>query len=169
MGIRVGMAETKIEKYRLDLFGRKLTMMLNRASMYTLEHPYVKQAIGEAYEATISVLEEISPIVFIMAQDKFFVDEEPLDPRFNTGPLMRHFKKRGLQSISFEKGLEKREVESFIEIYSKPDKYPDAKVIKSALNKKRVSHLKINHVFYKKVTADDEVISKEVLRKITLP
>ncbi len=161
------MAEEKIEKHKLDLFGRNLTLMLNRASMYTVNHPYVKQAIDVTYDATTSVLDTISPLVFIMAQEKFFIDEEPLDPRVNTGRILNHFKKKGIQSVSFEKGLEKRELRSFVEIYSTPDKYPDAEAIKKALAARRIRHLKINHVFYKKVTADDEIISKDALRKIT--
>jgi len=161
------MAETKIEKHKLDLFGRNLTLMLNRASMYTVNHPYVKQAIDATYDATTSVLESISPLVFIMTQEKFFIDEEPLDPRVNTSRIVSHFKKKGIQSVSFEKGLEKRELRSFVEIYSTPDKYPDSEAIKRALAARRVRHLKINHVFYKKVTADDEIISKQALRKIT--
>ena len=161
------MAEPKIEKHKLDLFGRNLTLMLNRASMYTVNHPYVKQAIDVTYEATTSVLDSISPLVFIMTQEKFFIDEEPLDPRVNTGRIVNHFKKKGIQSVSFERGLEKRELRSFVEIYSTPDKYPDADAIKKALAARRIRHLKINHVFYKKVTADDEIISKDALRKIT--
>ncbi|RLB20881.1 MAG: hypothetical protein DRG71_09095, partial [Deltaproteobacteria bacterium] len=161
------MAETKIEKHKLDLFGRNLTLMLNRASMYTVNHPYVKQAIDATYDATTSVLESISPLVFIMTQEKFFIDEEPLDPRVNTSRIVSHFKKKGIQSVSFEKGLEKRELRSFVEIYSTPDKYPDSEAIKRALAARRIRHLKINHVFYKKVTADDEIISKQALRKIT--
>ena len=161
------MAEAKIEKHKLDLFGRNITLMLNRASMYTVNHPYVKQAIDTTYEAITSVLEYISPLVFIMTQDKFFIDEEPLDPRVNTSRIITHFKKKGIQSVSFEKGLERRELRSFVELYSTPDKYPDSEAIKRALSARRIRHLKINHVFYKKVTADDEIISKEALRKIT--
>ncbi len=161
------MSEIKAEKHKLEIFGRNLVLMLNRASMYTVGHPYVKQAIEVTYDATTSVLESVSPLVFIMTQEKFFIDEEPLDPRVNTSRLVNHFKKKGIQSISFEKGLEKRELRSFVEIYSTPDKYPDAEAIKKGLTSRRIYHLKINHVFYKKVTADDEVIPKEALRKIT--
>ncbi len=161
------MSGTKIEKHKIDLFGRNLTLMLNRASMYAVGHPYVKQAIESAYEATVSILQNTSPLVFIMSQEQFFIDEEPLDPRVNASRIVTQFKKKGIQSVSFEKGLEKREMRSFVEIYSQPDKFPDAEAIKKALTARRVNHLKINHVFYKKVTVDDEVISKDVLRKIT--
>ncbi|RLB18655.1 MAG: hypothetical protein DRG63_02070, partial [Deltaproteobacteria bacterium] len=101
------MSEIKAEKHKLEIFGRNLVLMLNRASMYTVGHPYVKQAIEVTYDATTSVLESVSPLVFIMTQEKFFIDEEPLDPRVNTSRLVNHFKKKGIQSISFEKGLEK--------------------------------------------------------------
>jgi hypothetical protein len=45
-------------------------------------------------------------------------------------------------------------------------KYPDADAMKKALTTKGIKAIKINHVFFKKMTADDEVVPIEVLRTL---
>ena len=81
--------------------------------------------------------------------------------------MISHFKKAGIQSISFEKGMQKSELDKFVIIFTDLKNYPNAEKMKSALLEKKVSSLKINHVVYKKVTADDEVVSKDELNDLS--
>jgi len=141
--------------------------MFNRATMYQPDHPYVKQSFEEFYPVLEKLFSSVSPLVFSMNREQFFVDEEPLDPRINVSRLVDHFKKAGVQSISFYNGLSKNELRSFLEIFVNLKRYPDAEAMKKALVGKHIENLKINHVFFKKVTADDEVISRDVYEEIT--
>lgn len=154
-------------KNQLMQFGRNIALLFNRATMYDSSHPYVAQSIDLVHQTVEPLLEHISPLVFILNRGQFFIDEEPLDPRVNVGRIVAHFKKAGIQSISFEKGVDKNDIRIFLEIISSLNKYPNADAMKDALAAKGVDFLKINHVFYKKVTEDDEVISKEALKKVT--
>ena len=43
----------------------------------------------------------------------------------------------------------------------------DAEAIKKALSTKGAYHIKVNHVLYKKVTEDDQIISREALKDVT--
>ncbi len=158
------MAKPRQDKLKLDQFGRNLALLLNRAGMYNADHPYVKQAVDSTYESALSLLKNISPLVFILNQEQFFVDEEPLDPRVNVARIVAQFKKKDIQSLSFEKGLEKREIKALVDIYASPHKYPNAESIKRALRSKRVQHVKVNHVFYKKVTEDEEIVARKALK-----
>jgi len=135
--------------------------------MYQPDHPYVKQSFEEFYPVLEKLFSSVSPLVFSMNREQFFVDEEPLDPRINVSRLVDHFKKAGVQSISFYTGLSKNELKSFLEIFVTLKRYPDAKAMKKALAGKHIENCKINHVFFKKVTADDEVISRHVYEEIT--
>lgn len=161
------MSDTKADKQKLLQFGRNLALLFNRATMYQTDHPYIKQSLDHAYQILNPLLKSVSHLVLIMNREQFFIDEEPLDPRINVSRIVSHFKKAAIQSISFEKGLDKNELRAFLEIFSALSKYPDAEAMKKALEAKRVFNLRVNHVFYKKVTADDEVISKDALRKVT--
>jgi hypothetical protein len=135
--------------------------------MYSATHPSQSGAIDSVYETLGGLLQTISPVVFILNRDRFYVDEEPLDPRLSVSRIAAHFKKTRIESISFYQGIEKRDFRLFLEIATSLNKYADSEAMKKAIFKKRIHHIKINHVFYKKVSAEDEVISRDVLEKVT--
>ncbi len=161
------MPETKVTKQEFARFGRILSLLFNRATMYQMDHPYVKQSIDEFHPFVEKLLTSISPIVFAMNREQFFIDEEPLDPRITVNRMVAHFKKAEIQSISFYEGMTKNELKTFLGIFVSLDKYPNAESMKEALAEKGITNLKINHVFYRKVTEDDEVVSRDVLKNIT--
>lgn len=162
------MADTKISKQEMDRFSRVIVMLLNRATMYQTNHPYVQQSIDEFFTILKQILPKVSPIVFIMSRDQLFVDEEALDPRIIVTKIVQHFTKTGTQSISFETGLQKNDIRVFLNIFTSLEKYPDSGTMKKALADKGVNNIKINHVVYIKATEDDEVVSRETLEEMTL-
>jgi GGDEF domain-containing protein len=157
------MKNAKLAKIKSEKISRALSVMFNRASMYNMDHPFTKQSINEVYETITDSLNDLSPIALIFNRDRFYIEEELFDPRLHTKKMESHFKKAGIESISFEKGVRKAELADFVNIFTDLKTYPNAASMKSALPGKMVSNLKINHVLYKKVTADDEVVSKEKL------
>ena len=161
------MPESKVTKQEFARFGRILSLLFNRATMYQMDHPYVKQSIDEFHPFVEKLLTSISPIVFAMNREQFFIDEEPLDPRITVNRMVAHFKKAEIQSISFYEGMTKNELKTFLGAFVSLDKYPNAEAMKEVLAEKGITNLKINHVFYKKVTEDDEVVSRDVLKNIT--
>ena len=154
-------------KQQFANFGRTFTLVFNRSFMYSANHPFQVEAIHSAYQALSELLQTISPVVFILNREQFYVDEEPLDPRLSVSRMVTHFKKTGIESISFYQGAEEKDLRLFLEIATSINDYPDSEAMGKAMFKKRVNRIKINHVFYKKVSAEDEVISRDVLEKVT--
>ena len=154
-------------KNQLSQFGRTIALLFNRSMMYQPKHPFVEQSIEMFYDGAVNLLNTISPLVFILNRDEFFVDEEPLDPRLNVGRLVVLFKNNGIQSLSIEPGLEKREIKVFLEVFANITKYSGAEGFKKAIFARGVSCIKVNHVRYKKVTDGDEVISRDSLKDLT--
>ena len=134
------MAEQKVSKHELARFGRSISLLFNRATMYQVDHPYVKQSIDEFFLLVEKLLSTSSPLVFILNQEKFFIDEEPLDPRIIVNRMVAHFKKAGIQSVSFEEGLGRNELRTFLEIFVSLSKYPNAEAMKKALEAKGIQH-----------------------------
>jgi hypothetical protein len=163
------MAKAALSKQNADKIGKSFAMLFNRAVMYDANHPSTKQSATDFHKAVTQGLYELSPIVFIMAQEKFFVEEEPLDPRINTFRMLSHFKKGKIQSVSFEKGVKPDDLTTFAKIFFDSTRYADAEAMKSALAKEGISKVKINHVIFKKVTADDEVVSRDKLKQDAAP
>ncbi len=161
------MKESELNKQHFANFGRTFALVFNRSFMYNANHPFQIEAIDSAYQKLGQLLQTTSPVVFILNREQFYVDEEPLDPRLSVSRIVAHFKKTGIESVSFYKGAEKKDLRLFLEIATSLDKYPDAAAMGKAMFKKRINRIKINHVFYKKVSAEDEVISRDVLDKVT--
>ncbi len=162
------MVDKKITKQEMDRFSRIIVMLLNRATMYQTNHPYVQQSVDEFFTILKQILPKVSPVVFIMSREQMFVDEEPLDPRIIVTKIVQHFNKTGTQSVSFEDGLQKNDIRIFLNIFTSLDKYSDADAMKKALADKGVRHIKINHVVYIKATEDDEIVSRDTLEEMTL-
>ena len=97
------MSESKLPKKISEKIGRAFAIMYNRASMYKIDHQFTNQSIQEVYNVVTEGLDLISPVALILNREQFFIEEEPFDHRLNTSRMAAHFKKTGIQSISFEK------------------------------------------------------------------
>ena len=138
-------AEKETFKQQLANFGRTFALVFNRSFMYSASHPFQAESINTAHKTLTQLLQNVSPTVFIMNGDKFHIDEEPLDPRVNVTKILAHFKKSGMESISFYRGIEKKELQILLEIATSLSNYHNADAMSKALFKKRVNHIKINH------------------------
>lgn len=159
------MAKPKLKKTEYDRIGRSFALLFNRSTMYQTDHPYTAQSITDFSKTIGKSLEVQSPLVIIMNRDQFFIEEEPFDPRLNVTRMVSHFKKAAVQSVSFERGVRSTDVSEFVRIFIDLTTFPNGDAMKGGLQRKGVNGIKINHVFYKKVTADDEVVSRDVLQK----
>lgn len=160
------MPPTKINKHKIFDFGRFFVLLFNRSIMYEVNHAYCQQAIDQLLPTLLPILMTRSPLVFTMYQEQMFVDEEPVDPRVNTGKMVAYFKKTEIQSISFYNGIDRDEIASFTEIFTSLKKYPNANAMKKEMEARRFKHVRLNHVFFKKVSRDEEVVSREEFIKI---
>jgi len=162
------MAESNIPKELITKIGRTFALVFNRAVMYNIEHPSTSEALSELYKILSESLQHSAPIVVILNKEEFYVDDEPFDPRLNTSRMLQHFKRAGLESVSFEQGIEADELSFFASVFIDILRYTHADAMKEACDRQGVRHAKINHVFYKKVTADDEVIDRKLLKDKTV-
>ena len=154
------MTKPKLMKQTVDKIGRAFALLFNRLVMYNLDHPFTVDSMNNYYKTITEGLNTFSPIVLIMNQEQFFIEAEPLDSRINLSKMVIHFKKAGIQSISFEKGMKSDELNRFIEIFSDLKKFSTADHMKKALLRSNVKKIRINHVIFKKMTSDDKIVSK---------
>ena len=140
--------------------GKSFVLLFNRVSMYGPGHPFSVQAVDEFYHSIQDLLQATSPVVLIYTRNQFYLEDEPLDRNLNFFKMASHFKKTDVTSISIEKGLQKDEVENFVRIFLNPRSYPGAEAMRNAAATRQVRHIRINHIFYQKVTEDDQVVAK---------
>ena len=155
-----------LRKDKLSRFGRSLALLLNKSLMYQANHPFLKQSVSEVLAAATPLLETISPLVFILNHGQFYIDEDMLDPRINVKRTATLWENNGLQSISFETGLMESELIMFSELFASLNN-SSLSSLKQALIHKGIFNIKVNHVVLKKVSEDDQVVSRDALKQIT--
>ncbi|MFZ0135218.1 MAG: hypothetical protein WAK95_21990 [Desulfobacterales bacterium] len=161
------MTVKKLPKEISNRIGRAFALIFNRSAMYSIDHPFTAQALAEFFSTTSRGLALFSPIVLIMHQEQFFIEEEPLDQRINTGKMLAHFKKAEIHSISFEHGMTESELARFAGVLNDIATHANAVAMKAACDELGIGHIKINHVFYQKVTADDEVVDRRLFEQFS--
>jgi mannitol-specific phosphotransferase system IIBC component len=63
--------------------------------------------------------------------------------------------------------LNEAEIKVFLEVFGNISKHSGAEGFKKAIFARGVTSIKVNHVRYKKVTDDDEVIARDTLKELT--
>ena len=150
-------------KKEYDRIGRSFSLLFNRSTMYQFDHPYTSQSIKDFYHTIQKALNLQSPLVLIMNRDQFFIEDEPLDPRLNVTRMVAHFKKAGIQSVSFHEGILSNDISEFVRVFIDLAAFPNVDGMRKELGRVGVEAIKLNHVIYKKVTEDDAVVSKDML------
>ncbi|MGD9018533.1 MAG: hypothetical protein PVH30_14190, partial [Desulfobacterales bacterium] len=155
------MADAKLKKTAVERIGRHFALLFNRATMYRHDHPYSVQSITELHGHLTRGLEVQNPLVILLSHEQFYIEDEAFDPRLNTARMATHFDKAGIQSVSFHKGVSITELQEFARIFIDLTGYPDAEAMKNGLLRSGVSTIRINHVFFQKMTEDDAVVSRD--------
>jgi hypothetical protein len=149
---------SSIPKLIADRVGRTFNLFYNRVSMYHLDHPSTRDTVSQLVIALKEALGHASPLAVVLDKERLFIEDEPLDPRVNPQRLVGHMKKAGVQSVSFETGVSEKELLAFARIFVDLKAFPTSEEMKAALIQQGVRRVRINHVFFRKVTSDDEVV-----------
>jgi len=143
--------------------GKSFVLMFNRVSMYGPAHPYSVQAVDEFYRALCDLLKAASPVVLLYSRGQFFLEDDALDPSLNYFKMSSHFKKAQVASIAWMRDVQKREIEEFLKIFLDTRNHPNAERMRIAARSLQITHIRINHVTYQKVTEDDRIVSKSAV------
>jgi hypothetical protein len=159
--------EKEKSRQSLSQLGVKLVLLFNRGFMYQPNHPSFVEGVDTTFQAFDQNLWKTSPLVFMLNREQFYMDEALVNPRISTQKLLSHFNKKGIESISFYQGLKRDDLRVLLEVATAPNNIDDAVSMGNELYRCGVETIRINHVVYRKVTANDEVISRGALKKLT--
>ena len=145
--------------------GKAFVLMFNRVSMYGATHPYSVEAVDEFHRTVSDLLKTASPVVLLCNRGQFYFEDDLLDSNLNCSKMLSHFKKAQVMSIAWTRDVEKREVEEFLRIFLDTRSYPNAERMRTAAGSRQITHIRINHVTYQKVTEDDQIVPKSTVSK----
>jgi hypothetical protein len=131
-----------------------------------MDHPYTVQAFAEFYKKICEGFDITTQIVLILRNNQLYIEEEPLEFWLRNSRMVSHFKKTAIESIAFENGIKKAEIENFFKVFCDRRQYPEAEVMKAKIAELKITHVKINFVSYKKLNNDEKVILEDKLKRI---
>jgi len=161
MAQKIEQEETKkLSQSLAEEIARHFNLVFTRSTMYSADHPSVKSIFPEFFKVMQQAIKMVSPISFILVRDSFYIEEWCVDKRVNLFRIVTHFKKSDVSSITFEKGMTMDDLRNFFNIFSNIKRYPNVSKMKDAMIEKNVHFIKLNYVIFKKITADEKVVTR---------
>src|SRR6056297_4225871 len=158
---------TGLTQRQAEIVGRQFNSAVTNTSAYGNDHP-VSERVYETFLAGLGdCLETVEPITLMLDRGSFYVEDHPVDAKFNSGRLAIVFRKLNLESITFRNGVDAGALKHLMNVLTSPDDFEDIEAVREALRTHGVDSVKVNHVVLRKFTSDDEVISRGGLEELT--
>jgi len=158
------MAETPtkgLDARAAELLARHFNTAFTTVSGYGTDHPMSSRSGESLMEALTAAFEHESAITLLLDRGALFVEKHPVGERFNPRRLLNLLAQTKIESFTFDKAIRLEDLQNLFDILAHQDMYPDADAIEAELQKRECRGLRMNYVTYKKVTADQKVVSED--------
>jgi len=159
-------ATSGLSQRQAEIFGRQFNSAVTNSSAYGFDHP----VSARAYETLLSGLAEClavcDPVTLMLDRGSFFVEDFPVDAKFNASRLAILFRKLGLESVTFLPGAGVEALKCLMSVVTRPDDFDDIDAVRDELLRQGIDSIQVNHVVLRKFTRDDEVIDREGLEEL---
>lgn len=150
-----------LEQHSAEKIAQILNVLFNCATFYGADHP-TTQKNAEDFAGKIEQFFKITPLItLIRSADSLYIEKWCVDLKMNVSRLISVFRKAGIESISFERGMSAEDVKRFISVFSDQQNCAAAELKNQQLHRLQVTNIRFNYVFYQKVTKDEAVVAKE--------
>ena len=155
------MSESELSGRDAELLGRQVFTALMNLSGYGPEHPITRKAIDSAYAQLEEAAREHNGVTLLLDRDRLYLDNHPIGARFNPQRLIHLMGDLNLESVLFKADIEKDQLTTFLNLLAHPKQWPTLDDVRTELARHHIDSLKLNYVFYRKVTDDEEIVSSE--------
>jgi len=141
---------------------KDLSLTIRTMGIYPFDHPAIKASVERLYTTMEGLLEAYPELKLEIAQKSLMVGGEFLD---RSNEIFRDFAvqlhKRGIASVTFRKDLSAEELRAFLEIASmEPRMLQKSGGFLKLCQERKISHIDIGEIDYKKVLATGEEIGE---------
>ncbi len=158
---------TGLTQRQAEIVGRQFNSAVTNTSAYGNDHPVSERAYDTFLAGLDDCLDTVEPITLMLDRGSFYVEDHPVDAKFNSGRLAIVFRKLNLESITFRNGVDAGALKHLMKVLTSPDDFEDIEAVRETLTTHGVDSVKVNHVVLRKFTSDDEVISRGGLEELT--
>lgn len=156
-----------LTRRQAEIVGRQFNSAVTNTSAYGHDHPVSERAYATFLAGLVECLGMVDPLTLMLDRGSFFVEDHPVDAKFNASRLSIVFRKLGLESVTFHKGVDEIALMHLMKVMTSPEEFADIDAVREELAGHDVESIRVNHVVLRKFTSDDEVISRGGLEELT--
>src|SRR6056297_538660 len=160
-------ADSGVTQRQADILGRQFNSALTNTTAYGADHPVTGRTYATFLDSLAPALEHSDGITLMFDRGSLFIEDMPLDGKFNSRRISMIFRALGLQSIRFGRGIDARALERIMAILSSHEQHADIDSVRRALKSDGIESIRVNHVVMRKFSEDEAVISREGLSDLT--
>ncbi len=150
-----------------DVLGRQFNSALMNTTAYGSSHSVTRRACDIFVDTVSAAFESLESITLLLDRGTLFIEDYSLDGKFNPTRIARIFRALGVQSISFQPGVDVEALVTVLNMLSAHDEYAGVEALKTELESAEISSIRLNHVVMRKFTEGEEVIDREGLEQLT--
>jgi HEAT repeat protein len=132
--------------------------------LYPPTNAMIVKTIDRLHDILMTISEGEDTLIFAESERNLLISGEPLSQKYQEKPQVAIFLMLminwGIKSISFNKGLDKSELTSFLEIMGKkPDDIKKEKGLSQIISEGKMPHIQINQKIYVSTDQDHQIIA----------
>ena len=142
-----------------ELLARQFNTAFTTVSGYGPDHPMSAKSGEGLMDSLQSAFKTEPAITLLLDRGALFIEKHPVGERFNPRRLLNLLAQIQIESLTFEPKVRLKDLENLLDILSKQSEFPDVDAVRQCLNARGSQGIRVNFVTYKKVTADEKVVS----------
>ncbi len=146
--------------------GRQFNLAFTNTIGYGPSHPICQKSYHAIVKAVHGAGADRSELTLILDRDAFFIDQHMVNRTFNAKRLIAAFKRLELQSVTIQLGVKAGDIERLMVVLSDGQVCESLDAARRDLSDHGIDGILLNYVTFRKVTADEEVISRDGLEDL---
>ncbi len=160
-----GKAAPQLEQATGDTIAHNFWIAFNDIGLYGPNHPLTGQALGTLVDALSGCLTTHAGVSLHVHQQELFCDDLRIDLRNFGKRLLDRMSDAGIESITFSAGVHHNEILALIDMLHGVREYRDVNSMAQDLQKKGVTHVRLNTIRYQKI-AEGQIVVDESVGKV---
>jgi hypothetical protein len=142
-----------------ELLARQFNSAFMTTSSYGTSHPMAEKVCATLAQTVAESLLKLPALTLLLDRGAIFVEKHAVGQRFNPRRLINLLSRMNIESITFSRGIRQPELVALMEVLGDPESNPDVDAARQQLARNGISHVQLNYVVFRKVTADQKVVA----------
>lgn len=153
---------TIVDQRQAQTLARLFNMAYNSAMLYGGTHQTTREGAVPLFNFIKKYLDHTNGMLSIIVErESVYVENFCVDKIINVRRLVVHFKKAGLQSISFDSDVSLESIRSLFSTLGNQQACPTVEDMKKEIMLAHAEGIRLNYVIYRKMTVDEAIVNKE--------